>query len=389
MRTPKAGFIVDDTMRRDQPYLWQRPKNGVYYVIYYTDPPNVQKRMESLKTRDRATAQDRLYIWRQEKLLERQTGIRRVGVPLFDAIKEYLTHHSKRYKPASTHRYKNALDNILRFVGKELPIGALQAKDLQDYQLHRIAKDRKPRTVDFELDVMRSFLNWARRRDWAKVNVADNEHVERLLSKKRHQSSTEKRIFTDEELKILLAPSDGMWWQYTYIFALLYYTGLRIGELSHLTVKDTSLPRREIRIREKTLRVPVLSRQLGKVISAEVHWTPKWYEERIVPIEDRLVPALEEFQKRRTENIYNLYFLGSLGTMITDHLSRAVKSLTDKTDVSVHTFRHTHISHALNRWGRHSTVVQKWVGHKHLATTEIYVHVSVEDLHREAKKVGD
>ena len=130
MRTPKPGFIVDDAMRREQPYLWKRPKNGVYYVIYYTDPPNVQKRMETLKTRDRATAQDRLYIWRQEKLLERQTGIRRVGVPLVDAVKEYLTHHGKRYKPTSTHRYKNALDNILEFLGKELPIGALQAKDL-------------------------------------------------------------------------------------------------------------------------------------------------------------------------------------------------------------------------------------------------------------------
>ncbi len=49
-------------MRRDQPYLWQRPQNGVYYIIYYTDPPNVRKRMESLKTRDFATAQDRLEL---------------------------------------------------------------------------------------------------------------------------------------------------------------------------------------------------------------------------------------------------------------------------------------------------------------------------------------
>jgi len=388
LRTPKARFIVDDTMRRDQPYLWQRPKNGVYYAIYYTDPPNVQKRMESLKTRDFATAQDRLYIWRQEKLLERQAGIRRVGIPLTDAVKEYLTHHSKRYKPASTHRYKNALDNILEFVGKELPIGALQAKDLQDFQLHRITKAQRT-TVDIELSVMRAFLNWCKRRDWVKVNVADDEHVERLLRKKKPGSRTEKRIFNDEELKILLAQNDSQWWQHRYAFFLLYYTGLRIGELSHLTVKDVSLPRREIRIREKTLRVPVLNRQLGKVISTEVHWTPKSDEERIVPIEDRLMPILEEFQGQRTDNVFGVYFQSLRGTLLTDHLSRAVKSLTDKTDVSVHTFRHTHISHALNRWGRHPTVVQKWVGHKHLATTEMYVHVDVDDLHREAKKIGD
>jgi len=105
--------------------------------------------------------------------------------------------------------------------------------------------------------------------------------------------------------------------------------------------------------------------------------------------EDRLAPILKEFQEQRTDNVFGIYFLSRRGTLLTDHLSRTVKSLTGKTDVSVHTFRHTHISHALNRWGRHPTVVQKWVGHKHLATTEMYVHVSVEDLHREAKKIGD
>jgi len=376
------------SMRRDQPYLWKRLQNGVYYLIFYTDPPNVRKRMESLKTRDFATAQDRLYIWRQEKLLERQAGIRRVGIPLADAVKEYLRHHGKRYKPASTHRYKNALDNIMEFVGKELPIGALQAKDLQDYQLQRITKAQRT-TVDIELSVMRAFLNWCKRRDWVKVNIADGEHVERLLRKKTPGSRTEKRIFTDEELKILLAPNNSQWWQHRYAFTLLYYTGIRIGELSHLAVKDVSLPRQEIRIKEKTLRIPIWSRKLRKVIGTEVHWTPKSDEERIVPIEDRLAPILEAFQRQRTDNVFGIYFLSPRGTLLTDHLSRPVKSLTDKTEVSVHTFRHTHISHALNRWGRHPTVVQKWVGHKHLATTEMYVHVCVEDLHREAKKVGD
>ena len=56
--------------------------------------------------------------------------------------------------------------------------------------------------------------------------------------------------------------------------------------------------------------------------------------------------------------------------------------------LSVHTFRHTHISHALSRWGRNVSVVQKWVGHKKLETTQLYVHVSADDLHRETMKTG-
>ena len=76
------------------------------------------------------------------------------------------------------------------------------------------------------------------------------------------------------------------------------------------------------------------------------------------------------------------------GTQITDHISRQIKTVTGKDDVSVHTFRHTHISHAVNRWGRHPSVVQRWVGQKDLNTTMQYIHVSAEDLHREALKTG-
>ncbi len=45
---------------------------------------------------------------------------------------------------------------------------------------------------------MRAFLNWCRRRNWAHENVADNQHVERLVKEVREDK--EKRTFTDEEL---------------------------------------------------------------------------------------------------------------------------------------------------------------------------------------------
>ena len=65
-----------------------------------------------------------------------------------------------------------------------------------------------------------------------------------------------------------------------------------------------------------------------------------------------------------------------VGVQVNDHLSRSVKLVTGKKDVSLHTFRHTHISHAMNVWGRNATVVQRWVGHKDLQTTQQYVHVA-------------
>ena len=139
----------------------------------------------------------------------------------------------------------------------------------------------------------------------------------------------------------------------------------------------------EIHIRDKALKVPVWKQSVR-----EIQWTPKSYERRIVPIEARLEPIRREFQEQRTDDIFGLYFLSERGTQITGRSSRKIKTVTDKKDVSVHTFRHTHISHALNRWGRHPSVVQRWVGHKDLKTTMQYIHVSVEDLHRETLKTG-
>ncbi len=77
------------------------------------------------------------------------------------------------------------------------------------------------------------------------------------------------------------------------------------------------------------------------------------------------------------------------GYQVSDHLSRLIQSITKKKDVSVHTFRHTHITHALNRWGRNPSIVQRWVGHRDLATTQRYLHVGIDDLVREAGKVGE
>ncbi|HEY2934368.1 MAG TPA: site-specific integrase, partial [Acidobacteriota bacterium] len=293
--------------------------------------------------------------------------------------------HGKRNRPSSTTRYRNALDHVIEFVGAETSLMHLAVKDLNDFQLFRIAAASK-RTIDFEMDVTRSFLNWCRRRSWVRENCADGEHVQRLMTKKAKKES-EKRIFTDDELKILLAPAEGSYWQLGYIFQTLYFTGLRIGELGHLQAKDIDLKNRQILIREKTIKVPVLDHN-RTCVTRSVDWLPKNGEARAVPIEPRLEPILRDFLSRRVENVWGLLFLSERGVMVTDHLSRVIKGLVEKQDVGCHTFRHTHISHALNRWGRHPSVVQKWAGHADLKTTMAYLHVSDDDLQRESLKMG-
>ncbi len=121
-----------------------------------------------------------------------------------------------------------------------------------------------------------------------------------------------------------MTAQEGEYWQQYYQFATLYYTGLRIAELGHLTVKDVDLGKREILIREKKIRVPVWNAAAKVNEVREVHWSPKSYEKRVVPIEARLEPILREFKEKRTDNIYGLFFLSERGNQVTDHLSRVI-----------------------------------------------------------------
>jgi integrase len=372
--------------RNREPHLWQH-SNGYWYVIHYDGVG--QRRQESLKTKDDTTAEDRFYLWKQgrakERLGEHSASLR---VTLGNSTSEYLKHFALRYKASSVARYKVVLrKNIMGFLGEDLPLQSIQVSDLQDYQLYRLKQKADKRTVDYEIDVFRTFLNWCRKRSWLVENVASKEKTDRLTTSK--STGREKRIFTDKELnRLISSKSRHGHWQHYYIDNLLYYTGCRVAEVGHLAVKDVSLQEAEIHIRPKTIRVPFWNRKKRLVETRRVDWSPKSYEERIIPIDPRLLAILQEFESLRTDNIYGLYFLSERGCQITDHISRHIKALTEKKDVSVHTFRHTHISHALNRWGRIPSVVQKMVGHKKLETTQLYLHVTKEDLHREIQKTG-
>jgi integrase len=256
-----SGSIID-TMKKD-PRLWKRPSNGVYYVVYYNPPLYLDRRMHSLQTRDRDTADEHFFLWRRRREREQLEGVR-LGITLGDAGKEYMRHFAKRNRPNSVSRYRKALDHFEDFVGADLPLNSLDVATVQDYQLHRSSQvepqDRRLRSRR---------PPGSRRRRWVRENVASKELVERLYRPAGKESEA-RRVFTDEELRLLLDYDDPKWPDAGAILATLYYTGMRIGELGHLTRKDVRLGKRLVRIRSKELRVPVR----GKRDPQQVEWVP-------------------------------------------------------------------------------------------------------------------
>lgn len=146
------------------------------------------------------------------------------------------------------------------------------------------------------------------------------------------------------------------------MFELIYATGMRISELINLEIKDLNFNEQFVRVTGK-----------GRV-------------ERIIPINDIALKYVKLYI-----NEYRLGFNPSCDNVFLNNhgkpLSRQgfykiLKQLALNvgiTDISPHQFRHSIATHMLGN-GANLKVVQEMLGHKNIATTEIYTHVSNQQI---------
>lgn len=145
---------------------------------------------------------------------------------------------------------------------------------------------------------------------------------------------------------------------------LLYASGLRVSELTNITLSDINLTNMFLKC------------------------TGKGSKQRIIPIGHKAVEAVNEYLKER-EYIVKInkistdyLFLNQNGTRVTRQevykfIHRLGKDI--NRDISPHTIRHTFATHLLEN-GADLRVVQELLGHSDVATTQLYTHVSKKHL---------
>jgi len=138
----------------------------------------------------------------------------------------------------------------------------------------------------------------------------------------------------------------------------LYGAGLRVGELAGLTRGRLDERRRLVRVLGKGSR------------------------ERVVPLSGRAIAALARYWKARGSEPASdeALLLGLKGRPVTARtLERDVTSVLARVGPNAakhaHALRHSFATHLLDR-GADLRAVQELLGHKHLATTQIYTHVT-------------
>ena len=149
------------------------------------------------------------------------------------------------------------------------------------------------------------------------------------------------------------------------ILELLYATGMRVSELVALNEGDVDLA------------------------SASVRCFGKGSKERVIPVYDRAVQAIDAYVTkgrvrlvRRAEQ--KALFLNQRGERLTRQglwliVKGYVKGAGLKVPVTPHTLRHSFATHML-RGGADLRNVQELLGHANIATTQVYTQVSNERL---------
>jgi integrase/recombinase XerD len=220
----------------------------------------------------------------------------------------------------------------------------------------RLSPSVTKKTVNYELETLRTFFLWSVKRNY--LFTAPTENVERFRLPKR---SLPKFMTSDELSRFFAACSP---WE-RRIFSILLLSGMRRGEMENLEWDDVRFDLGVILIREKEF------------------WKPKT-DERVIPLSEGLrAVLLEEYRERRSERWVAANREGGQEF----HLLPKLKKICRKAGIApaaatVHALRHSFGAH-LRMAGVPLANIADLMGHRDLATTQIYAKVQIDHL-REA-----
>lgn len=290
-----------------------------------------------------------------------------------EAIDNYLTYLSSilNYSENTIISYKY---DILEF--SDFVISERFSKDILSLRNDRVVKayvshlnnmGEAATSVNRKMAALRGFYNYL-----VAENVVENNYFLNIESLKKPKRLPQ--IIKEKEILLMLNSCNKnkpLGFRDYIIIKLLYSTGMRVSELCALETNDLDLVNLEIKV-------------FGK-----------GSKERIVLIYEELRDELKRYlnndriallAKSGNETNRSL-FINNKGTSLTTRgvrviLNKVIKQCEETFHISPHMLRHSFATTLLNN-GADLRSVQELLGHVNLSTTQIYTHITYENLKRE------
>lgn len=224
-------------------------------------------------------------------------------------------------------------------------------------------------TIQRKISSLRSFYKYLQ-----KNNLLNNEPFELVQIKRKNKKLP--RFFYEKEIQILfdaVAGEDSLSQRNSVILELLYGTGMRVSELSNLTMQQIDFDMDVLLIHGKGNKdryVPY-----GKYAKKALK----------IYINDGRNKLLAK-SKIEHDNLLVNNRGGKLTSRGIEYmLDQLIKKTSLTTDIHPHMFRHSFATHMLNN-GADLRSVQELLGHSSLSTTQMYTHVTMDNLQKNYRK---
>lgn len=280
---------------------------------------------------------------------------------------DYLT-YEKRYSNHTVTSYQNDIVQFTSFINpqkEEINLQEINHQQIRawvsDLMKHKIAA----RSVNRKLSALKSFFKFLQRQQIIEVNPMSK--ISGPKTPKRLPSFVDEHQMEDLFTKVKF--DEGFAGQRDkLILDLLYQTGIRRSELTHLKETDVDLFNSSIKV-------------LGKR-----------NKERIIPISLAIKRNLESYlQVKKELKLSNpMLLVSEKGNTLSEQsvynsVKKYLSQITTIQKKSPHVLRHTFATHLLNN-GADINAVKDLLGHANLSATQVYTHNTIEKLKKSYKQ---
>ncbi len=271
----------------------------------------------------------------------------------------------KRFSLHTLTAYTKDLEQFFSYINNQYNPSSIHDIDhhmIRSWIVSLVNNDIKPRSINRKLSTLKSYYKFLR-----KENLVSENPLIKIPPLKPEKKLPE--FVSQEKMDLLL---DDVEFENNFegtrnklIIEILYFTGMRLSELTGLKDSDIDLEKQQLKV-------------IGKR-----------NKERIIPFEQNLKNSLytyisirnSEFEKSESEDNF---LLTSKGRKIYNKLVYRVVNLylsrvSTLQKTSPHILRHTFATHMLNN-GADLNAIKELLGHANLSATQVYTHNTIDKL---------